>query len=128
MTQLGKLTTEKETVYSYSNYVGKKQVASWPETMQGGFKALFVVSHKETPYRPSNKQQMQCLMTRHLETEQHEPRINAYANAAEMKDTNMEKEMKRFKLICRLLGGRGETRRGCYQFTALPRIPCYQSL
>lgn len=81
----------------------QKQVASWPETMQGGFKTLFVVSHKEAPYRQSNKQHMQCLMTWHLETEQHEPRINADANAA-------EKEMKEFELICSLLGGRGECR------------------
>lgn len=47
------------------------------------------MSHKRNTL-PANKQQMQCLMTWHLETERHERRLDANANAAEMKDTDME--------------------------------------
>lgn len=85
----------------------------WPETTQGDFKTLFVVSHKETPYQLTNSKRnaMQCLMTWRLETGPRECRSNENANAAEMKgiDIDDEEEMKGSNWI--LLGRtRGLTR------------------
>ena len=48
-------------------------------------------------------------------------------NAAEMKDIDT-KEDEKMKGCNRFCWEEGKTRQGCYQFSALPRIPCYPPL